>query len=398
VSKLNSNVTKSRDDAPRPDVRPFNDQETWDGALRSKAQSMRVLHCILSMGNGGAERQLSYLAGELVARGVETHVAMAYPGSNLERLERSGCTVHLLPPTFRRDPVVGWKLWNLVRRLKPDVLQTWLTHMDILGGVVALERGIPWVVSEGSSAAGYPPTLLNRLRRRIAGKADWIISNSQAGRDYWRAEGIDESRLLVVPNGLPMNEIEAAVPALPPGVPESDLVLFVGRFSPEKNLQVLARALELLLSRRRDTIAVLCGDGPLRPELERLVVALGIGDRVFFPGHLPQVWSVMKKAAVLVSVGLYEGQPNVVMEAMACRLPVILSDIPGHREVVGEAGLLVPADSPEAVAEAIGVVLDSSSQLSEKVRCDRQRAFQWSLEQLASEHVNVYSAAVGSLR
>src|SRR5215216_4989655 len=98
---------------------------------------MRILYTIPTLGYGGAERQLSYLAAELAARGHEVHVASSRGGANLRRVKSAGAEWHHLGGVCHSDPVILYRLLRLIRRLRPDVVQTILTPMDILGGTAA---------------------------------------------------------------------------------------------------------------------------------------------------------------------------------------------------------------------------------------------------------------------
>src|SRR5207247_7944342 len=108
----------------------------------------------------------------------------------------------------------------------------------------------------------------------------------------------------------------------------------------EKNLDVLLEALVDVFA-GHPAKAVFCGDGPLRGALEQKAASLGISDRTQFLGTVPNVWSWMKRAAVVVSVGLFEGDPNAVLEAIACGTPLVVSDIAGHRALLNESSAWV---------------------------------------------------------
>ncbi len=102
---------------------------------------MRILYCIPNLCCGGAERQLSYIAAELAEMGHEVHVASSRGGSNLDRLKSSRVEWHCIGGFSNRDPIIFFKLVALIQRLKPDVLQTILSPMDIMGGAAALVTG-----------------------------------------------------------------------------------------------------------------------------------------------------------------------------------------------------------------------------------------------------------------
>ena len=149
------------------------------------APAPRVLHLIPTLGEGGAERQLSYLGAELVRRGWSVDVGLLRGGPNLERLALAGTTIHALPYRNHHDPGLMWRLHRLARKVRPDVVHTWLTQMDVLGGAVALANRIPWVLAERSNRNGYPPTAKNLLRVGLGRHASAIVSNSRGGDSYW---------------------------------------------------------------------------------------------------------------------------------------------------------------------------------------------------------------------
>ena len=116
------------------------------------------------MGAGGAERQLAYLCAELPALGWEVHVALGAGGPNLARLRESGATVHTLGTRSNYDPRLAWRLWRLVRRIRPDLVQAWLLQMEVLAGLVATTSRIPWILSERSAAPAYPGSVKSSVR------------------------------------------------------------------------------------------------------------------------------------------------------------------------------------------------------------------------------------------
>jgi glycosyltransferase involved in cell wall biosynthesis len=353
---------------------------------------MRLLHCVPTLGGGGAERQLAYLACHLAANGWEVHIALLRGGHNLGRVESGGVIVHTLSGLGHHDPRLLWRLRKIVRRTRPQVIHTWITQMDVLAGSVALAAGVPWVIAEQNSAPHYPPTWKNRLRLALGRRASAVISNSGHSDQYWAAVN-GRARRYVVPNGLPLAEIEAA-----PGFDDAQLglaptdrvVLLAGRFSPEKNVAGLVRALPAV-ALRPDVRVVLCGEGPERALVEGLVQELGLAGRVILAGYRADIWALMKRAEVFVSLSWREGQPNAVQEAMASGCPLVVSDIPGHREILDEtSALLVPPDSPEAIAQALEATLDDPVSARERAVRARAQVAVLSIPALAARYEAVY--------
>src|SRR5262249_4798175 len=199
----------------------------------------------------------------------------------------------------------------LIRRLRPDIVHTWLTHMDVVGGTAARLLRVPWVMSERSAALSYPPTLLNRLRVAAARHARRIIANSAGGAEYWAGKGVSADRIEIVPNFVPLAEIDSAPPLDDGRVgPGDELLVHVGRLSEEKRLRVLVEALASLFRARPCARFAFCGDGPLMDDLAAQARAAGLGDRVVFTGFVSNVASWLKRASALVAVSRCEGHPN----------------------------------------------------------------------------------------
>src|SRR5688572_23315489 len=318
---------------------------------------MRILYCIPTLGHGGAERQLSYLAAALAAAGHEVHVASSRGGPNLARLEAAGVEWHRLGGACHRDPVIFFRLLRLMQRLRPDIVQTILTPMDIHGGAAALLTRTRWVLRESSSAPLYATGWRNRLRLSLGRMADAVVSNSAGGNAYWRSASGAQARS-VIPNAVPFDEIARADAARVTGFgPAEKVVLYAGRMDEGKNVESLIAALARVAG-ETPFVAVMCGDGPRRPHLERMARALGVAHRIVFKGYVDNLWDLMKRADVLVSLSRVEGCPNVVLEAMACGCPLVVSDIPPHREMLDEhsARFAGPDDAAKAAAEIKAVL------------------------------------------
>jgi glycosyltransferase involved in cell wall biosynthesis len=353
---------------------------------------VRVLHLIPTLGGGGAERQIGYLAQGLQARGCDVHVGFEHAGANLPRLLESGATVHRIRAAGNYDPLLVPRIVGLIRRVQPQVVQTWLTQMDVVGGIAARLTGTPWVLSERSTAAVYPRDLRHALRRSIGGLADAIVANSAGGLEYWPHVSAVKR---IIPNALALQEIDAAPSDTVDGG-EGKVILFVGRLDQEKNLPHLVDALAMVL-RDRDAGVLFCGTGALEGDIRTRIEGHGLSQRIRLLGFSDRVWGLMKRADVLVSVSWLEGHPNVVLEAAACRCPLVLSDIPAHREIFDEnaAVLVAPAD-PAAIASAIVRVLDDPTAAAVRARRAREIVEPLSVDSQAAAYLQIYERLDGA--
>lgn len=340
---------------------------------------MKILYCIPTLDYGGAERQLCYLAAELARQGHEVHVACGRRGPLDGAL--TSATLHDVGARRTHDPRLFFRLVRLMRRLKPDVVQTCLTQMDVAAGAAALLTRTPWVLREPSTALSYPRGWKTQLRRRLGLRADAIVANSPGGDAYWRDAGA--ARRHVVRNAIPFAEIDTSSTAPPAGRP---LVLFAGRLDDGKNAGTLVEALARL---DVDCEAIFCGDGPQRAELERRARELGLS--ATFPGYVANVLERMRGAAVVVSLSRYEGAPNVVMEAMACGTPLVVSAIDAHRHLLDDASaLFAPPDDIAAAAAAIRTALLDRDAAIERARNARENAKTYSVEATARAYSAIY--------
>ena len=360
---------------------------------------IRILHLLPQLSRGGAERQFSYLAPELVRVGHEVHVAYSSKGPNPPELR--GVVHHQLTSRSNYDPYLLWQIIRIIRRIRPDIIHTWILQMDILGGIAARLTGVPWIFREPSSSMAYLPTWKNRLRVWVGSGASAIVSNSRGGDEYWKTQ-LPYSRRYIVPNGLPVDEIDRVIAALPPGLakPEAPIVLYVGRLTSDvsatKNLKAFLEALACV-RQQQNVLGILCGEGPQRSELEMLRHKLGLDADVHFTGHLPDtsVWALMKKASVFVSLSAYEGCPNTVMEAMACGCPLVLSDIPAHREILDEScALFVDPSNIQQTADTIVQVLNNVDASKTRAMIAKQKTQEWSIAEMARNYERVYKEVI----
>ncbi|HEY7957676.1 MAG TPA: glycosyltransferase [Polyangia bacterium] len=359
---------------------------------------MRILHLIDSLGGGGAERQLAYLAGGLVERGHEVHVLSLDGGPHRARLVEKGVVLHL--GRLRPRLLLLGDLSRAIARVDPEVVQTWLELMNAVGGCAARLGRRPWIYSERNlpeKELGWRAT----VRHLIAGGADAVVANSESGARSWRTAlgGARAKRVTVIPNALALDELDRAPPARPEALgllPDAEVVLFAGRLVPQKNLALLAPALLRVLARRPRAVALVCGEGELEKWLKSELSRGGVADRCRFFGYRADLWSLMKLASVLVSTSRYEGRPNVVAEAMACGCPLALSDIPEHHELVPKDAALFFPDDETAAANAIAQILDDPAGAKRRAERAAERVRGHSIDRLAREYEAIYRAVLAA--
>jgi glycosyltransferase involved in cell wall biosynthesis len=313
-----------------------------------------VLHLIPTLSSGGAERQLALLAREQARAGARVHVAVRRGGSFERGLRQANVWVHGLGDHRGVNPRLLGRCINLIRILKPDVVQSWLPQMDIVAGISTFILPTPWVVSERSSAAAYSERSARTfIREKLSLRADAIVANSKAGLRYWAGVRATDSGLFHVQNAIDFKELTGVLSAPPIEGTPGNCYLFVGRLMDSKGLTIVLRALQALATQEPLHLLVF-GAGPSLDRLKAEAKSLGLADKVRFMGHRPDWWRYLPMVRGLISPSLYEGSPNVALEAAAANCPLFLSEIPEHREVFGaEGAIYFDPRSAESLAAAI---------------------------------------------
>lgn len=354
---------------------------------------MRVLYIITGLGDGGAEAVLHRLVTHDSAD--EHHVvSLMGEGKYGPILRDQGVQVTALAMPRGRITLAGMRrLWRAVRRTRPDVVQTWMYHADLLGGVVGRLCGVPvvWGIRNTTLEHGQSVRTTITVRRlcgalsRVLPKR--IVACAEAAVQVHAATGYDVGRMAVVPNGYDLTRFspDAALRAQLRqvwGFPKEVPVLgMVARYDPYKDHENLLAALRLLRDRGMVFQAVLVGTGVdnTNTQLTLRISTLGMAGQVRLLGPKTDVVAVMNALDVHVLSSSAEAFPNVLAEAMACGTPCVSTDVGDAAQIVGGTGWIVPSRSPQALAEALGAALQAWTQRSNWVQ--RQAACRARIEE-----------------
>jgi glycosyltransferase involved in cell wall biosynthesis len=329
---------------------------------------MSVIHIITGLNDGGAEAVLYRLC---INDTSQQHcvISMMDMGKYGPRLQQAGVEVHCLNMPQGRVTIHGlWRLWSLLRVLKPRVVQTWMYHADLIGGLVARLAGVK-VVCWGIRHTNLTSRDVKRstiMVAKICAKLSWIVpahivSCSQQAALVHQQLGYCVHKFSVIANGydlLKFNPVANARVGLGQALGISDDIALLGmvaRFDPQKDHSNLIAALCRVKKQNVNFCCVLVGTGmdTTNSELVELLRQFDVVDKVHLLGQRNDIPFIMSALDCHVLSSLGEAFPNVLAEAMACGTPCVTTDVGDAALIVGDTGWVVPAENAEALASAL---------------------------------------------
>ena len=334
---------------------------------------MRTIHIITGLEDGGAEAVL-YRLCQRIDSNDQTVLSLRGDGKYGPLIRALGIPVICLgmPPGRIRFSAI-LRLWRLIKAQDPDLVQTWMYHGDLVGGVVARLAGIRnivWGVHHTTLERGkakrstiWVAKACANLSRLVPRK---IICCAESAARIHGELGYDSERLVVVNNGYDLVEFE---PNADSGLavrrdlcipPNAVLLGMVGRFDPQKDHENFVRALWEIRARGHDFYCLLVGKDvdQNNVQLKGLIQKFGLTERVMLAGQRSDMPAVMNALDLHVLSSAYgEAFPNVLAEAMACGTPCVATDVGDSAVIVGQTGWVVPAKNTEKLADGLSAAL-----------------------------------------
>jgi glycosyltransferase involved in cell wall biosynthesis len=306
-------------------------------------------------------------------------------------------------PVLNLEAASLWTAWRplaaLLRANPPDILLSTCSGTNVVACLARLLTGnrLRLVLSERNvMVRDQPPVkkwLLLAAKRLLYPSADGITAVSSGVKsDLMARLGIAENRIRVVYNPVVGPElVRLAAEEVPDRrlIEPPPTILGAGRLVPAKGFDTLIRAFALV-RRHREAKLVILGEGPLRLELLKLAEELGVAGQVALPGFDKNPFRYMARCSVFVLSSRFEGLPGVLIQAMACGVPVISTNCPaGPGEIIDpdRDGVLVPVDSPRQLAEQIVALLDDPARCSTMGRRAREKASTFSVDSVMDRYV-----------
>jgi glycosyltransferase involved in cell wall biosynthesis len=313
---------------------------------------------------GGGEKWMINAAAGLAQRGHSVVIASKKNSRILDEASKRGLNTRIFNILGDFSPLTTLKIARWMKHHQTDIVICNLNKDVRVAGLAARLIWKPVVL------ARHGMLLCSKKWKHkitLTGLADGIITNSNTIRDTYNKYGwFDNTFVKVIYNGLtiPENVVPYNFAEHYPG---KKIIYSAGRLSEQKGFNFLIITASMLASKRDDLVFVVSGEGRLEEKLKNQVRDYGLENSFVFLGFSSDINPYLKGCDLFVLASLFEGMPNVVMEAMAMKKPVVATDVNGARELMGASskspecntGTIIPSKDPASMAKAITKLIDN---------------------------------------
>jgi glycosyltransferase involved in cell wall biosynthesis len=336
--------------------------------MNQEPERPSIFILIRSLNVGGAERQLSVLAKALHNQGYKVTIGVFYSGGPLEmKLREEGISIYSLDKKGRWD-LIGWfwRYLKAIRAVNPDVIYSFLTTSNIVAitGRLFISKPVVWGIRASNmnlEKYDWLARLSCWVEKRLSRFVKTIIFNAHYSRHYHETLGYHLRNGVVIPNGI---DTEMFKPDMKARVQirsklkipkDAKVVGMLARLDPMKDYETFLTAARALSPHHKDLYFIAAGTGTDTENWHSLpprFLALGVWE---------DVCGLLNALDIMVlSSAFGEGFPNIIGEAMACGIPTIATDVGDAAYIVGDKGLIIPPQHPEALIQAVKSLLQKA--------------------------------------
>jgi glycosyltransferase involved in cell wall biosynthesis len=363
----------------------------------------RILFVVNGFSIGGGELKLLELIRELKRKYSEQFecfiCSVGIGGPLREQFESLGSRTVLFKKSGPYDFSQVIRLIRMIRQEKINLVQTTLFYADVIGTYAAKLAGLNHIISW--EAVTQPYKLKHLTAYRLASKwfARSVAVSHAIERQLNHQRHVSPLKTCTIQYGV---DIKRFAPGKDRGLykelnlnSRNILIGTVARLTEQKGHRYLIEAMPEVLRLFPTARFIFIGDGPLYTELDGQTRSLGVSEAVHFLGFRTDISRLLQNFDLFVLPSIYEGLPNVVLEAMACGLPVIATAVDGTPEAVvhGKTGILVPSRQPKFLEDAMILLLNEPGKLKQFGQAGRKRIEnEFSLESQVAQFVALYQS------
>jgi glycosyltransferase involved in cell wall biosynthesis len=369
---------------------------------------MKVLHIITGLGMGGAEKHLLKVL-PLMKKTEHIVCSLRNQKETGKKLAEQGIKIYYLSEgkglfksirNFRR----------IIKYEKPDILCTYLINADLFGRVFGRLFGIKRVIcnirvvfNEGYfKEVGRLPLFLEKISSGL--NTEYIANSETAKKSLVEKQGIKTSKIKVITNGIDLDNIKNTMNTKAGvankrrvlGLAKDDLVIScIGRLHEQKGQIYLIRAMHMLIQKDKKNKRLKClfiGEGEKRQEYTEEIKRSGLEDNITLLGNRDDTVEIIKASDMFVLPTNYEGMSNAILEAMACKVPIITTNIPENKELISDEreGLLVDTGSPEQIADRIILLVKNKQKTKAIIERAYEKSKRYDIKKTANQFEEAY--------
>lgn len=349
---------------------------------------MKIVHIITSLNDGGAEHTL-YKICKYDKFNEHVVISLKKGGKYKFLLKKLGVSVYSVDLKLFSF-LKFFYIVKLIGTSEPDIVQTWLVHGDLIGGLAARLCGIKnivWNVRYSNFELGKAK-LITIILIKILAKLSFLLPKlivvvSNSAKKTCKEIGYCKKKLRLITNGYDLSILDnnkynkskfRKVIKIKNKIP---LIGNVARYDLKKDHINLLKAISLVRIRNKDFYCILVGSGINKnnKNLMKEIRKLNLRNNIKLLGPTSNIPKIMSSLDLYIQSSSYgEGFPNVVSEAMACRTPSVVTDVGDAAYIVGNTGWVVPPKNPLKLSKSIEKALNEMGTKNWKKRCDRSRS------------------------
>jgi glycosyltransferase involved in cell wall biosynthesis len=369
---------------------------------------MKIVHVITGLKTGGAE-QILYTICHADKKNSHCIISLTSRGEYAAKLEKVGVEVLCLNLQYKINIFTGiFELARYIKHVKPDIVQTWMFHSDLIGGIIAKYFGVKKIFWSEHAANIKLLSFTVRIIVKICSILSYIIPNAVvccafSTKTILIKEGYSKDKMAVINNGCDMsyyidkgNKINRK--SISSSLNMTDVLIgVVARWDIYKDIPNLLQALKILISKNDAIKCILVGD---QLNLQNIILCklldqYELRDNVIMLGLRNDIPDILRTIDLFVLSSVSEAFPNVLVESMACGTPCVATDVGDVKYIIGKTGWIVPPSNHEALANSISLSVvemkNSAAWVQRKKYCRDRIINNFSLDKMVTNYMDLWN-------